>query len=175
MVEYTSAQAAKLLRKLNDELLATLRMENQSKDFLAALGEEPETVRPPYDFHKTAAKIEALEGRIRALKHALNVFNTTTVVPGVNLTVDQVLLLIPQLTSRCDKLRSMMSKLPKTREGAAGVGRNAVIDYRYLNYDAADAEAAFYASKALLDEVQLQLNLVNSTVTFPIDEEIVND
>ena len=46
MVQLTSAEAAKILKKLNEELSSVMRKEEQSKDFLAAMGEDPETVRP---------------------------------------------------------------------------------------------------------------------------------
>ena len=49
MVQLTSAEAAKILKKLNEELSSVMRKEEQSKDFLAAMGEDPETVRPKYD------------------------------------------------------------------------------------------------------------------------------
>ena len=42
---YTSAQANKLLKKLNDEHAALLDKENRSKDFRAAMGEDVESVR----------------------------------------------------------------------------------------------------------------------------------
>ena len=46
---YTSAQANKLLKKLNDEHAALLDKETRSKDFRAAMGEDVESVRPAYD------------------------------------------------------------------------------------------------------------------------------
>lgn len=47
---YTSAQAAKLLRKLNDEYAALLSKEAKSKEFNAAVGENVESVRPEYSY-----------------------------------------------------------------------------------------------------------------------------
>lgn len=57
MVQLTSAEAAKILKKLNEELSSVMRKEEQSKDFLAAMGEDPETVRPKYDYEDTSKKI----------------------------------------------------------------------------------------------------------------------
>lgn len=78
MVQLTSAEAAKILKKLNEELSSVMRKEEQSKDFLAAMGEDPETVRPKYDYEDTSKKIDEIETKIRLLKHSINVFNTTT-------------------------------------------------------------------------------------------------
>lgn len=174
MTKMTSAEAAKLLRKLNEELDAIIRKEAQSKDFLAALGEDPESVRPKYDYSGTSRQIDGLEARIRQLKHAINLFNTTTAVPEIGMTVDQALVYIPQLTKRCEKLRDMMNKFPKTRETAAGFGRgSALIDYRYLNYDAAEVEADYREAKRELDTAQLQLDLINSTAELSVDDSVL--
>ena len=49
-MNYTSAQANKLLKKLNDEYTALLDKETRSRDFRAAMGEDVESVRPVYDY-----------------------------------------------------------------------------------------------------------------------------
>ena len=90
-MKYTSAQANKLLKKLNDEYSALLDKEQRSRDFRAAMGEDIESVRPAYDYAKTQARLEELEGAIRRLKHAINRFNTTQVVDGFGITIDEML------------------------------------------------------------------------------------
>lgn len=174
MVQLTSAEAAKILKKLNEELSSVMRKEEQSKDFLAAMGEDPETVRPKYDYEDTSKKIDELETKIRILKHSINVFNTTTIVPEINMTVDQVLIYIPQLTKKCNKLLDMINKLPKAREIATGFGRaSSIIDYRYINYNTEQVERDYYKCKSELDRAQIQLDLVNSTVQLSIEESVV--
>lgn len=54
-MKYTSAQANKLLKKLNDEYSALLDKEQRSRDFRAAMGEDIESVRPAYDYAKRGA------------------------------------------------------------------------------------------------------------------------
>ena len=49
-MKMTSAQAAKLLRQLNDELQTLQLRESNSSTFIAALQEDIETVRPDYSF-----------------------------------------------------------------------------------------------------------------------------
>lgn len=55
------------------------------------MGEDIESVRPAYDYAKTQARLEELEGAIRRLKHAINCFNTTQVVDGFGITIDEML------------------------------------------------------------------------------------
>lgn len=174
MINMTSAEAAKVLRKLNEDLNAMILKESRSKEFLVALGEDPETVRPAYDYADTNEKIDVLEKKIRLLKHAINVFNTATVVPKIDMTIDQALIYIPQLTKRCDKLREMMNRLPKTRESAYAFGRgNAIIDYRYVNYDIEEVKRDYDKYKSELDCAQIQLDLVNSTLLLSVDDAVL--
>ncbi len=168
-MKYTSAEAAKLLRKLNEDLTAIEVNETQSREFLAALGEDVDSVRPAYDYSATQGKIKELEERVRKVKHAINVFNTTTQVPGFDMTIDQMLVYIPQLSRKRDKLYSMKMRLPKVRENISGFGKsNAVIDYRYANYDIAKAAADYEEVSNLLSKAQTALDLVNSTETMEI-------
>lgn len=55
-MNYTSAEANKLLKKLNDEYTALLDKETRSRDFRAAMGEDVASVRPVYDYAETQAR-----------------------------------------------------------------------------------------------------------------------
>ena len=166
-MKYTSAEAAKLLRQLNEDYSAVLTMEAQSREFLASVGEDVESVRPAYDYNQIQAQLEELEKKIRIVKHAINVFNATTVIAGFNMTIDQMLVYIPQLTQRKNKLSVMKSRLPKARE-PIGYGKN-IIDYRYANYDITEVEADYIKAAEELSKAQTALDLVNSTQTMEID------
>ncbi len=101
----TSAEAAKLLRKLQEELDNVLLMEEQSREFSASLGEDLESVRPAYDYEEVQRRIGGLEERIRRVKHAISAFNLVQEVPGFEgMTIDQMLVYIPQLNRRKAKL-----------------------------------------------------------------------
>lgn len=166
---YTCAEASKLLRRLNEELSALLEKEEQGKSFLAAVGEDPDAVRPAYDFAGTQESRRALEKKIRAVKHAINLFNVTHTVPGFEMTVDQLLILIPQLTESKKRLAAMKNTLPKIRENSSGYGRSgSVIDYRYANYSIADAEKEYEDAAELLGRAQNALDLLNATETMEI-------
>ena len=71
-MKYTSAEAAKLLRKLNEEVENLEAQEAKRKKFNAAMGEDIETVRPEYDYADTQRKLKDLEAKIRMVKHTLN-------------------------------------------------------------------------------------------------------
>ena len=168
-MKYTSAEAAKLLRRLNEEHDMLTELERQSRTFVAAVSEDPESVRPKYDFAEVQAKLAELEGKIRRVKHALNIFNSTHLVPGFDMTIDQMLVYIPQLSQRKQKLREMAGVLPKTRVANRMMSGSGIIDYTYANYDVAAAEAAAAAASEELARAQTALDKVNTTETMEIE------
>ena len=167
-MKYTSAEAAKLLRKLNEEQAALKDKETKSAVFVASLDEDVESVRPAYDYASTQARLAALEAKVRKVKHAINTFNLTTEVPELGMTVDQVLVYIPQLTERKRKLSQMAARLPKERANSAGGAGKALVEYRYANYDLAAVEADLAAATDELSKAQTALDVVNNSVTFEI-------
>lgn len=168
-MKYTSSEANKLLRRLNEERDTLLMMEQKSSVFLAAMGEDPESVRPEYDFEKVRKTLEELDRKIRIVKHAVNRFNLEHQVAGFEMTIDQMLIYIPQLTGRKQKLGMMKNRLPKQREMGQSYGRTGnIIDYSYANYDIKAAEAAYEAVADELARAQTALDVLNNTETMEI-------
>ena len=168
-MKYTSAQANKLLKKLNDEYNQLLTEETDSSTFLAAMGEKPESVRPKYDYEKTKKSLENLESQIIKLKHAINLFNVSHKLPGIELTVDEALVYIPQLSKRVKKLSEMKTRLPKSRENQEYYSRTGIIDYRYINYDKETVKNDYNKAFDELSAVQTALDTLNNSGTFNID------
>lgn len=166
-MEYTSAEAAKLLRKLNEELQALRDREEKTSVFVAALEEDLESVRPSYDYGKAQEKVMELEQKIRTVKHAINRFNVMTEVPEFHMTVDQMLVYLPQLTERKRCLAKLASRLPKEREDVSGY-RNGIIQYSYANYDIERAEQDLKAVTDELAAAQTALDVLNNSVKFEI-------
>ena len=57
-MRYTSSEANKLLRRLTEERDALLVKELKSSTFLAAMGEDVDSVRPDYDYAQTQKELE---------------------------------------------------------------------------------------------------------------------
>lgn len=165
----TSAKAAKMLRQLNDELRTLQVREEKTKTFVVALQEDIESVRPKYNFKEMRDAQAEVERKIRKLKHALNVFNTTTVVPDFDMTIDEMLVFLPQLNKQCSLLSGMRDAMPKVRVSSGYSGNSAILDYQYTNYDIEEANKLYIELSDILAKAQTALDLINSTVEFEID------
>lgn len=169
-MRYTSAEAAKRLRALNEEHDALILEMEQKATFMAAMGEEPDSVRPEFDFGAIWEKILTVEAKIRKVKHAINVFNASTIIDELEMTIDQVLIYIPQLTAQKYRLTEMAARLPKQRENVAFGRTVPIIDYTYANYDIEEAKKRLQVVSEQLSKAQLALDLANSTLTFEIED-----
>lgn len=165
----TSAQAAKLLRQLNDELRALQLKEANSSSFVAAIQEDVESVRPAYNFKEMRDAQAEVECKIRKVKHAINVFNTTTIIPDFDITIDEMLVYLPQLNRQCEVLSKMRDAMPKVRVNSGYTSGGNIIDYRYANYDIEEVGRYYTELSDTLAKAQTALDLVNSTVEFEID------
>ena len=165
----TSAQAAKLLRKLNDELRALQLKESNSSSFVAAIQENIESVRPAYNFKEMRDEQNELEKKIRKVKHAINVFNTVTIIPDFDITIDEMLVYLPQLNSKVALLSKMRDAMPKVRVTTGYSSGRTIIDYKYANYDIEEVSRNYTELSDILSKAQTALDLVNNTVEFDID------
>ena len=166
-MNYTSAQAAKLISKLQQDYEVIAAREENAKTFPASVGEDVESVRPEYDYAETKLRLAELEAKIRKVKHAVNVFNTVTAVPGFDMTIDEMLVYIPQLSKKKAKLREMADTLPKER--IRSFERSNVIDYKYVNYDIDAVKADLDSVTEELSAAQLALDSANHALTLEID------
>ena len=165
-MKVTSAEANKLLRKLNEERTALLDKEMQNKVFVAATVENLEDARPAYSYAETQEMLAALDEQIRRLKHAINRFNLTQELPRLGMTIDQALIYIPQLSKKKAKLSQMAGKLPLSRE----VRYNSnLVEYRYTNYDPEQVKADLEAVSDELSRAQTLLDTANNTLRFEFE------
>ena len=166
-MKITSAEANKMIRQLKDQYRLLYTQESNVVSFIAATTENIEDVRPTYSYEETSAKYDEIDRKIRKIKHALNLFNANTVVDGFDMTIDEMLVFLPQVTDRIRKLSVMISKPEKTR--AENTGRTAIIEYEYLNYDLKQVQKDYDHLTDLKNRALTALDLVNNTVPFDVE------
>lgn len=168
-MKVTSAEAGKLVKKLEEKISALQALEDKSSVFRVASGEDEELLRPAYDFAECQKKLDSLQADLRKVKHAINVFNTTHTLPGFgDMTVDQALIALPQLSARKMKLANYAARLPRERvQGYAS--QSNIIDYSVANYRIEDAAAEYDRVSDCLANLQLALDTVNHKEKMEID------
>ena len=166
-MKLTSAEANKMIRQLKDQAHLLLTQEANLISFIAATTENVEEVRPPYSYEDTAAKYDEIDRKIRKIKHALNLFNANTVVEGFDMTIDEMLVFLPQASDRLRRLAVMLSKPAKSR--AENTGRTSIIEYEYLNYDLERVRKDYDELTERRNRALTALDVVNNTVPFEVE------
>ncbi len=167
MQTMTSAYANKMLKSLEEDKAYWMNKEAASSIYVAAVNEEP--VIPEYDYAEVAATIAELDAKIAIIKHALNVSNATAKVPvgDTEMSIDTILIKMAQLNKRKSVLDRMRKQLPKAREEQRSyVSRNAVPEYRYINYDLELIKKEYETVSTTIMEMQMALDKYNQTVQF---------
>ena len=167
MEKMTSAQANKRIKQLKDQIRLLESQEKNLISFIAATTENVEEVRPAYSYEETAARYDELETAIRKIKHALNRFNASTVPEGTDMTIDEILVFLPQATERLRKLSVMLSRPAKLR--AEDTGRTSIIEYEYLNYDLERVRKDYDELTERRNRALTALDVVNNTVPFEVE------
>ncbi len=165
-MKFTSASASKQIKILEDRKNYLLQRESNNSTYILADDEKIEV--PEYDFESCNEEIDALDLKIRTLKHALNVFNSTSVLP-LGITIDQALVEMAQLNSKLPRLDMMRKAKNKRRLTGMMAGRRNVAEYEYLNYDPDEAEKVYDANLRRVQQIQLALDKINQTVEFEVD------
>ena len=165
-MKYTSAAANKLIKILEDKKRYLLQIESNNSTYVLAQDEKEDI--PEYDFKVSNKEVDEIDTKIRTLKHALNVFNTTTVLP-VGITIDEALVEMAQLNNKLYRLDNMRKAKDKTRLSGMTAGRRDVAEYQYLNYDPKDVDKIYEENYSRVQQIQLALDKVNQTVEFEVD------
>ncbi len=169
MQRMTSAYANKMLKSLEEDKAFWVNKEETASTYVAAVNEEP--VVPEYDYVQVAAAIAEIDEKIAVIKHALNVTNACAKVRvgEAEMSIDAILVKMAQLNKRKNVLDQMRKQLPKTREQTSFVSRNAVPEYRYINYDLDQVKKDYERVSETIMEMQMALDKYNQTVQFDVD------
>ena len=169
MTMMTSAYANKVLRKLTEDKEYWRRKENEGCTYVAAIDEEP--VIPDYDYEKVAAEITAIDEKILKIKHAININNATNkvAVGNAEMTIDEILVKMAQLSKRKAVLDNLRKREPKTRiNSGLYSSRKTAPEYEYVNYDIELVKKEYERIDAEIAAMQIALDKYNQTFEFEV-------
>lgn len=160
----TSAAANKRIKALEDEKLSIRNQESDVQFYTSGINETVEV--PYYNFKETTEKIDAIDKEIAALRHAINLFNVTTVLPDEGITVDMALVRIAQLNRKAEELRKIKDRPEKVRyEGRLG----GVPTITYRNYDAEEVRNEYRKVTDEIYRLQMAIDTVNLSKQFDVE------
>lgn len=163
----TSAVANKLLRQLQDDKSYLLDLENNSSTYIKVSGHEEE--RPNYDYKQMRKELADIDEKISNIKHAINVFNCTTKLPDLNITVDMGLVMMAQLNKEKDRLDIMRKRLPITRRQNRYGDSSNLVEYTCTNYDIEQVKEDYNAVCERIRKIQIGIDYINQTEKFEIE------
>lgn len=165
-MKITPDEAQKLIHSLEEDRRQLVDKMKKLVTFVVGVSEgDPEKLRPEFNFSETVHEIEKIDERIRRIRHARNIFNTTTFLPDEKITVDEALILMSMLNKNYSYYLDLGNRQPKERED----GLREEIEYSYINYDVREVKQYGKDMYERMLEIQTKLNLVNSTCTFEVD------
>lgn len=169
-MQYTSAEANKLLKKLNEEKVLLNNDFRNKHSFIAAVEENVEDVRPEFNLTEYFEKLEKLNSDIQKVKHAINVFNTSNTIMGM--TIDTALVYIPMLSEEKRILSGLAMGQEKERVKESYGRTSTHIEYKYANYSISEAKDRLKKVTTELSDLQLSLDCINNQEKFDIDVEL---
>ena len=138
-MKLTSAGANKMIKAWNEDLEGLLKKEEAESRTTYGINEEP--LPANYDFARMQQQMDALNQKIAVLRHAVNVFNTTTVLEGFGFTIDEALVRMAMLTKKKQRL-AQMKQVPSLVRTSPGYGSNTP-EMTCRNYDAEQVEQEY--------------------------------
>ena len=161
MAKYTSDSANKIIKNLQAEVDRILDIEKRYRTYSHGPDETP-IVPTEYDFGETRNEVAKLRAEIGKLRHAVNVFNATAILPDDTITIDEALFRMHHLNEDKKRLQEMLAIPEVERERL--YGREADIVHR--NFDPRKAKAAYTDVCSELMGIQQKINMANMTMEF---------
>lgn len=170
MGKYTSNELQKVIKKLEYDKTTEVQMINQNSEFVASLNEDVNQLMAENKFNiqESVERIEIIDKKIMAIKHAKNIFNSTYKLP-CGLTIDEALIKIAMINSMLSRYRNLSEKKEKTRNKMT---LSKEVEYVYTTYDINYMRKKSDEMFEELQTIQNELNSVNAYEYIEIDAKI---
>lgn len=163
----TAAVAQNLLKGMEEEKNYWLHVERSSSTYTVGPDEKP--VIPEYFYDEVAGAIDAVDHRILAMTHSLNIHNMSAriKVGNENMSVDMIKLRIDQLNKRKSILDKMRRQHPVSR--VKSKEKNAAPEYVHINYNMEYVCEEFERISEEIMDLRIALDTFNQSEVFEIE------
>lgn len=161
-MQITINEANRKAKQLKIDYARIRKEEDNTYTYAHSEGEKP--IIQTYDFAKTQTQLKAINEQIAKIRHAVSLFNVTSKVQGMDITVDEALVRISMLSDMKKRLDAMLL-IPEVRRD----NNFRTVDIIHRNFNPDDVQAEANAVTDELNQLRAALDLTNLTSTIEID------
>ena len=157
------------MKKCHTEIMKTIKRLEEEKDswtiheknncrITYMVDEEP--IIPNYDYEETSKQLVWYDDEIRRLKGLLAYANSTVIVEGFDMTINQAIIYLAQLNERLKRYDYLITFQKLTRKT---VGFDGKVEYTKIIYDQEDAGRKLEEVKTEIIQLQMAIDRTNLT------------
>ena len=166
-MKLTIDEASKLIKTIREELNYLSSVESNCATYSYFEGEEP--IVPEFNLTAHQEAVDKFNTSIEKIKHEINKFNCSYVLPNAGITIDVALVRMAVLTSRVAVLTSMRATPPKRRTRTL---RDARSEFTETNYTTEEIESLYTKASAELTLIRSEINIANVNNTIEVDVDL---
>ena len=151
------SEVIKYIKELENKKRVLLRQEEN--DCKYTYQDEESKIVPNYNYKKTRQAVDALDAKIRKLRHLLAVANCTVTVDEFDVTLGEALVMLAQYQNKCDLL-SEMSARQQISQRSSYSGK---MEITCCNYDVEKATKDYEELRLLIGRLQVAIDRANLT------------
>ncbi|MDE7439676.1 MAG: hypothetical protein K2N23_04125, partial [Clostridia bacterium] len=152
-----NSEAMKAIKELEEKKKHVIYIEDNRSRVSYKEGEQRGYIN--YDYTETRKAISEIDGKIRAIKHALAVCNCTAIVDDFGITIGEALVYLAQLNAEYNQLDDLSdhNKISRT------ITYNGVIEYTECLYDPDEVIKEMEALHSKICKLQVAIDRANLT------------
>lgn len=157
------SEVIKYIKELESKKNVLLRQERN--DCTYTYQDENSKIVPPYSYEQTRKAVDALDAKIRHLRHVLAVANSKVTVDDFDVTIGEALVMLAQLQNKCEIL-SAMSSNQQISQHSTYSGK---MEITVCNYNVEQALKDYEALRITINRLQVAIDRANLTNFVEVD------
>ena len=151
------SEVIKFIKELESKKHVLLRQEEN--DCKYSYQDEDSKIVPNYDYKKTRKAVDALDTKIRHLRHALAVANCTVIVDEFGVTLGEALVMLAQYQNKCELLSEMSSRQQISQRSTY----SGKMEITCCNYDVEKVLKEYEELRLVIGRLQVAIDRANLT------------